>query len=121
MNRISPYIFYSLWVLYAIYNVLWLIGITFSYGPNDTPSELIFVALTFIMDIPILWFSSKNLKIGLSLLAIVVACSLAAALSQHILSSFAFSFWYAPKIFIAVAAVWFNLSVARERRSTSNV
>jgi hypothetical protein len=110
VNKISSYIFYFLWIVYGIYCLLWLVGFTFSYGKNDKPSELVFAALTFLIDIPILWFISENLKIGLSLLAITLVSSLALANSFGILSWFSYSFWYAPKILVAAAAIWCNWS-----------
>jgi uncharacterized membrane protein len=117
VNKVSSCIFYSLWIAYAIYSVLWLAGFTFSYGANDKPSELLFAALTFIVDIPIFWLINKNLKMGLSLLAITVACSLALAFSAGILNSFSYSFWYAPKILIAGATIWSNLSRQKRERT----
>jgi hypothetical protein len=110
MNKLASWTFYVLLTVYALYNALWMIGTTFSWGKNDTHSELIFLFLTFIVDIPIFWFINKNLKIGLSLLAITLACSLALAHSFNILSWFSYSFWYSPKILIAAAAIWSNLS-----------
>jgi hypothetical protein len=119
VNKISSYAFYSLWIVYAIYNVLWLAGITFSYGKNDTRSELLFAALTFIIDIPIFWIINKNLRVGLSLLAVTVVCSLALAHSFRILSWFSYSFWYAPKILVAAAAIWSNLSSRKIERTVA--
>jgi hypothetical protein len=119
VNKISSYVFYSLWIVYAIYSVFWLVGFTFSYGKNDTPSELLFAAITFIIDIPIFWFINKNLNIGLSLLAITVVCSLALAHSYGILSRFSYSFWYAPKILVAAAAIWSNWSRRKNERTVT--
>ncbi len=119
VNKISSYVFYFLWIVYAIYSVLWLAGFTFSYGKNDTRSELLFAALTFIIDIPIFWFINKNLKIGLCLLAITVVCSLTLAHSFGILSWFSYSFWYVPKIPVAAAAIWSNWSRRKNKRTVT--
>jgi|SRR6185437_1425139 len=110
MSRIASYIFYPIWTLYAIYNVLWFIGFTFSYGAHDKPSELIFPAVTFIADIPIFWLADKKLRLGVSLLAITVICSLVLAFSYHIWSSFAFGYWYVPKLFLLAALAGSNLT-----------
>ena len=114
MNRIASYIFYPLWILYAIYNVLWLVGFTFSYGTNDTASELIFPAVTFIADIPIFWIANKKLRLAVSLLAITLTCSLVLAFSFHIWSSFAFAYWYVPKLILFAALAFSNLTRLKE-------
>ena len=39
--------------LYIAYNLLWLIGLSFSFGKNDAWTEVLYFVLTFFADIPI--------------------------------------------------------------------
>jgi hypothetical protein len=115
MNKLASWTFYSVLIAYALYNALWMIGITFSWGRNDTNDELIYLFLTFIVDIPIMWYSAKHLKIGLCLFTCVLICSFLFVKSWGGLSITTLSMWYAPKVFVVASALWYNISSHRHR------
>jgi hypothetical protein len=84
-----------------------VIGITFSFGRNDTFQELLFILLTFIADIPILWFITRRLKAGLILLVVVLTGSIALGTPFHILRSLEVpAMWYGPKVILVMVAIW---------------
>ena len=92
-------------------------SITFSFGRNDTYQELLFVLLTFIVDIPILWVITRRLKVGLTLFAIALAGSIALGTPFHILKSLEVpAMWYGPKMILIAAAIW----TYHSNRTTAN-
>lgn len=104
---VRSWIFSGILAVYALYNLLWLIGYTFSFGKNDTYWELLFPAVTFIVDIPILWYTAKELKRGLILFGLAVASSIALGLPFHVLSSVVVpAMWYGPKVVMLSIAIW---------------
>jgi hypothetical protein len=98
--------FYVTVAIYTAYNLLWLAGTMFSYGKNDTPSEALFICLTFLADIPAFFVITRKLRPGLILFFLLLASSFALAASQHILTSFSLLYWYAPKLVPLSVAVW---------------
>ena len=92
--------------IYALYNFMWIVGITFSYSKNDSPKELIYIFLTFLLDIPIIWYLSKNLKIGLFLLVIALVIGVIDGLIQWGIGGFeVLTLWYGPKLIPIVIAM----------------
>ena len=106
MMHVGKIASYTVVLAYAIYNLLWLAGLMFSYGRNDTYHEILFLCMTFILDIPILAYSQTNQQIGLSLFGIVVVASLLAAHVQDVLNGATFALWYLPKLAPFAAAFW---------------
>ncbi len=120
MTVLRSWMFGGLLGVYTLYNLLWAIGITFSFGRNDTYQELLFVLLTFIVDIPILWFVTRRPKVGLTLFAVVLAGSIALGTPFHILKSLEVpAMWYGPKVILVAAAIWTyrsNRAIANSNR-----
>ncbi|HEY7210208.1 MAG TPA: hypothetical protein VH477_08040, partial [Bryobacteraceae bacterium] len=75
-------------------------------GKNDTKGELIFVILTFLADIPGLWWTKSNIKLGSIWLLVVLIASMWLAESHGVLNGFTLRFWYGPKFVAWLAAVW---------------
>jgi len=97
--------------IYALYNFMWIVGITFSYSKNDSPKELIYIFLTFLLDIPIIWYLSKYLKIGLFLLVIALVIGVIDGLIQWGIGGFeVLTLWYGPKLIPIVIAILLNRS-----------
>ncbi len=113
MNRLLRYLFYGVMGIYTLYNFMWIVGITFSYSKNDSPKELIYIFLTFLLDIPIIWYLSKNLKIGLFLLASAIVIGVIDGLIQWELGGVGIeilTLWYGPKLIPIVIAILVNRS-----------
>lgn len=96
--------FYGVLVLYAAYNLAWLIGTSFSFGRNDSRSELVFLLITFAADVPAMWLIRKRPRIGGFALLILVAMGMALAIRFQVLSSFSILWWYSPKPIMAAIA-----------------
>jgi len=97
--------------IYALYNFMWIVGITFSYSKNDSPKELIYIFLTFLLDIPIIWYLSKNLKIGSFLLVIALVIGVIDGLIQWGIGGFeVLTLWYGPELIPIVIAILLNRS-----------
>jgi hypothetical protein len=98
--------FYGALVLYAAYNVMWLIGTTFSFGRNDSRTELVFFLVTFPADIPVMWLIRKKPLIGAAALLILLGTGMALAKSLEFqaMNSFTTLWWYAPKLIMAAIA-----------------
>jgi hypothetical protein len=106
MRGVQRYVFYCVIFLYAVYNCCWLAGTMFSFGRNDTKGELVYVVLTFLVDIPVLWWTKANARLGsLCLLAILIA-SMSLAESHRVLNGFTLLYWYGPKLVPWLTAVW---------------
>jgi hypothetical protein len=86
MRAVQRYVFYSAIFLYAVYNCFWLVGTMFSYGKNDTKGELLFVVLTFLADIPVLWWIKTNVKLGSLCLLVILIASLWLGESHQVLN-----------------------------------
>lgn len=107
MITLRAWAFACLLTLYASYNLLWVIGIMSSFGKNDTHRELFYLVLTFIIDIPIVWFMTRQLKLGLMLFIVSLTTSVALGISLHVLNSTEVpALWYGPKILVVIAAIW---------------
>ena len=109
MKKELRWLFYFAMCSYILYNLMWLVGTTFSYSKNDSPKELIFLFLAFVVDVPIIWYISRNLKIGISLLLVTLLLSVADGIIQQWLwlgsMSFPMMWWYLPKIIPISTAV----------------
>jgi hypothetical protein len=117
MRAIRGYFFYGAIFLYAAYNFCWLVGTMFSFGKNDTQKELVYFVLTFVADIPVLWWLKRNVKLGGALFAVLLLTSMWLAKSEHVLNGVTFLYWYSPKVVPLLAAVWAN----RAERCDSSV
>jgi hypothetical protein len=104
------WLFYSVMCVYIVYNLMWVVGITFSYSKNDSPKELFYILFTFIVDVPIIWYLSKNLRIGVALLVAAILLSVVDGIVQQWLEGInvAVLWWYAPKIIPITAAILLN-------------
>jgi hypothetical protein len=100
-------VFYGTLVVYAIYNFLWLIGTTFSWGRNDTLSELMLLLFLFTADLPVMWWITRNPKLGVGTLVAIFTTTLYLAKSEKILNGFTIGFWYGPKLVIILIALLF--------------
>jgi hypothetical protein len=100
------YVFYLALTLYAAYNVLWFIGMTFSWGPNDPRWEAIYFSLTFIADVPVVWWIKRSPRNGCIALFILLIAGIRLAVVEGIFNSFSIRYWYAPKLIIAALGVW---------------
>jgi hypothetical protein len=98
--------FYGALVLYGVYNVMWLIGTTFSFGRNDSRSELVFFLITFPADVPLMWLIWKRPMIGGAALLILLGTGMALgrAIGFDALNSFTVLWWYSPKLIMAAIA-----------------
>ena len=114
MNKSPSWIFYTLFILYVLYNAAWMIGITFSWGKNDTIRELLYLLFTFIIDIPVIWYLTKNLYAGLTIFISIFICGVVLGWPWHLLNRATIPMWYAPKVFVVMAAVWANVSSRRQ-------
>lgn len=120
MRAVQRYVFYSAIFLYAVYNCFWLVGTMFSYGKNDTKGELLFVVLTFLADIPVLWWIKTNVKLGSLCLLIILIASLWLGESHRVLNWFTLLYWYSPKLVPWLAAVWAGSPRARTAPPTAS-
>src|ERR1035437_4571320 len=106
MKRGLRWLFYLVMLAYIAYNVMWVIGITFSYSKNDSPKELLYILLTFVIDIPIIWYLSKNLKLGLLFIALALLLSVGDGIAQQWLEGVIVPvMWYAPKLVPITVAI----------------
>ena len=96
--------FYSALVLYAAYNLMWLIGTIFSFGRNDSLSELAFFLVTFPADVPVMWLIRKRPMIGGAVLLILLGAGMALATGWGELNSSSILWWYGPKLIMAAIA-----------------
>lgn len=117
MKAPSKLAFYGTVALYAAYNVVWLIGTSFSFGPNDTRSEAEFLLLTFVGDLPLMWVIRRWPAVGGIVFLGVLVTDLVLAGHYHVLSPFSIGFWYSPKLIMAVIA--YKLSKSRWTGKTS--
>lgn len=117
MRAIARYAFYGAMCLYTLYNCFWIAGTMFSFGRNDDQGELIFVALTFSADIPILWWAAKSIRAGSLCLIVIVIVSMCLARSEHILNGFTLLYWYCPKLLAWLTAAWAAMAAQSVRSS----
>jgi hypothetical protein len=113
-------LFHFMMFLYAGYNCFWIVGTMFSFGKNDTRRELIYFVLTFVLDIPVLWWTKKRLRLGSFCLLLILVSSLWLAESLRILNLFTVLFWYSPKLVPWLTAVWPRRARASEDIKLTN-
>jgi hypothetical protein len=107
MITVRNWLFNCILAVYAIYNLLWVVGTMFSFGRNDTYGEIFFTMVTFVVDIPIMWYMTRRLKRGLLLLAVAMSISIALGSPFHVLYSLVVpAMWYGPKIIMVLMAIW---------------
>jgi hypothetical protein len=106
MRAAQRYVFYCVIPLYAAYNCFWVTGTMFSFGKSDTKGELIFVVLTFLADIPVLWWTRTNVKLGSIFTLVILIASVWLAESHGVLNGITLLYWYGPKLVPWLVAVW---------------
>jgi hypothetical protein len=105
MKPSSKFVFIVVFILYAAYNVFWLIGTTFSFGKNDTMQELIYLLLTFVADLPVMWWVRKDLMTGGIGFLILLIAGVWSAASLSMVSGFSILLWYVPKVAMLMTAI----------------
>ena len=105
MRQPRRYVFYGVMAIYAIYNMCWLIGTSFSWGRNDTWKEAAYLLLTFTADIPTLFLAERRPGVGLFLFLSVLIGSLTLGALSQVINGFSLLYWYAPKLIPAAVSI----------------
>ena len=105
--------------VYIVYNALWLVGTTFSFGRNDTPRELLYLCVTFVADIPVFFGFMRNPWIGSVALGFLFLTGMGIGASLGIVNSESVLLWYLPKVIPLAAVTWltFSKSARTEREA----
>jgi hypothetical protein len=98
MKTAYKFAFYGALALYAVYNVMWLISTSFSFGSNDSRYELMFFLLTFAADVPVMWLIRKRPVSGGASLLVLLGADIVLASHYRVLSPFSIMWWYSPKL-----------------------
>jgi len=120
MKKWLRWLFYFVLLAYAAYNLMWLVGIAFSYSKNDSQKELIYLVLTFVVDVPIIWYISKNLKIGAPLFVAALVLSVIDGIVRGWLeATIVAAMWYGPKIIPFTLAIILSRSSPKDKMATA--
>jgi hypothetical protein len=116
-SRLPSRLFYSVMAVYIVYNALWLLGTTFSFGRNDTRRELLYLCLTFGADIPVFFGFMRTPRIGSVALGFLFLSGMGIGASLGILNSVTLLLWYLPKVIPLAAAIWLTFSKSARTES----
>ena len=109
-RRSKLVVFIVIFISYTAYNILWLIGTTFSFGKNDTSQKLIYLLLTFVADLPVMWWIRKAPVIGCGAFSILSIAGFWLAISSFVFNVFTLVAWYIPKFAMVSTSVWMSRS-----------